>query len=67
MQNRVKRVSLALILLWFAFSLLFSDPSYSEEGIHKMRILLVPVGGIDQQVIGKLQGDLSRIFKRRGT
>jgi len=30
-----------------------------------MSILLVPVGGIDHQVIEKLQGDLSKIFSKQ--
>jgi len=30
-----------------------------------MSILLVPVGGIDQQVIEKLRGDLSKIFNKQ--
>jgi archaemetzincin len=36
-----------------------------EEGIHKMSILLVPVGEVDRKVIEGLKDDLDRIFGRK--
>jgi archaemetzincin len=63
--DNVKRISLAFIILWVGFSFLFSNPCYSEKGIQKMCILLVPVGEIDKKVIERLQSDLGKIFNKQ--
>jgi archaemetzincin len=65
MNGKVKRVSLVFIILFLGFSFLVSNPSYSEKSIHKMSILLVPVGEIDEKVIEKLQVDLGEIFNKQ--
>jgi archaemetzincin len=62
--NPVRR-PLAFIILLLGFSFLFSNPSYSEKSIHKMSILLVPVGEIDKKVIERLQVDLGKIFDKQ--
>jgi archaemetzincin len=63
--DRVKRISLAFIILLLGFSFLLSNPSYSEKRIRKMSILLVPVGEIDKKVIERLQVDLGKIFNKQ--
>jgi archaemetzincin len=63
--DKGKRISLAFIILWLGLSFLFGNPSYSEKGIHKMSILLVPVGEIDKKVIERLQSDLGKIFNKQ--
>jgi archaemetzincin len=63
--DRVKRISLAFIILLLGFSFLLSNPSYSEKRIRKMSILLVPVGEIDKKVIERLQVDLVKIFNKQ--
>jgi archaemetzincin len=63
--DKVKRISLAFILLLLGFFLLLSNPSYSEKSVYKMTILLVPVGEIDTKVIERLQADLSKTFGKK--
>ena len=63
--NRVKRTLLALGILLVGFPFLLSNPSYPEKRIHKMSILLVPVGEIDKKVIERLQVDLGKIFNKQ--
>ena len=62
MNGKVKTVSLVFITLLLGFSFLANNPSYSEKRIHKMSILLVPIGEIDKKVIERLQADLEKIF-----
>ena len=62
--DRVERISLVFIILLLGFSFLLSNPSYSEKSIHKMSILLVPVGETDKKVIERLQVDLGKIFNK---
>jgi len=64
-ENRVKRILLAFVTMLLGFFFLLSDPSYSEERTHKMSILLVPFGKIDQKVIERLQEDLSKLFNKQ--
>jgi archaemetzincin len=63
--DRVKRISLTFIILSLGFFFLLSNPSSSEERIHKMSILLVPVGEIDKKVMERLQGDLGKTFNKQ--
>jgi archaemetzincin len=64
-RDKLKRISLAFIIPLLGFSLLLSNPSHSEKNIHKMNILLVPVGEIDKKVIERLHVDLAKIFNRQ--
>ncbi|MGQ9646691.1 MAG: archaemetzincin family Zn-dependent metalloprotease [Thermodesulfobacteriota bacterium] len=59
-----KRISYLLMILLFGISLLISDCAYSEVKAHSMKILLVPVGEIDNKPIERLQADLGKIFNK---
>jgi archaemetzincin len=62
---RGNRISFVLTVLLIGVCFLSVHPSYAAERIHNMSILLVPVGGIDQRVMDRLQGDLGKIFNKQ--